>query len=250
MITTADNILFRCSALGKLMTEPRTKSETLSETTKKYLVEVYIQHQYQREKDITNKYITKGLQVEEDSITIYSQYKSRFFKKNEERLKDSNLIGTPDLYIGKSIKEAEVIIDLKSSWDIFTFYNAKVSALNKDYYFQLQGYMALTGAQKAKLVYCLVDTPNAIFLRELNSLKWQMGVADDSDKLFQEAANKLEENMRYSDIPIKERVHEIDIERNDADIEKLYTRIKECRKWINENLLTSKVKAAGELLNK
>lgn len=244
MITTADNILFRCSALGKLMTEPRTKSETLSETTKKYLVEVYIQRQYQREKDIENKYITKGLQVEEDSITLYSQHKGRFFKKNESRFNNEYIAGTPDIILDNEI------IDVKSSYDIFTFYNSKMGGLNKDYYFQLQGYMALTGAQKAKLVYCLVDTPNAIFLRELNSLKWQMGVVDDSDKLFQEAANKLEENMRYSDIPIEERVHEIDIERNDSDIQKLYTRIKECRKWINENLLTSKVKAAGELLNK
>ena len=244
MITTADNILFRCSANGKLMTEPRTKSETLSETTKKYLVEVFIQHQYGREKDITNKYITKGLQVEEDSITLYSQYKGRFFKKNESRLFNEYLAGTPDIILDNEI------IDIKSSWDIFSFYNSKTGGLNKDYYWQLQGYMALTGAQKAKLVYCLVDTPNAIFLRELNSLKWQMGVNDDTDKLFQEAANKLEENMRYSDIPIEERVHEIDIERNDADIDKLYSRINDCRKWINENLLTTRVKQAGELIKK
>jgi hypothetical protein len=85
-------------------------------------------------------------------------------------------------------------------------------------------------------------------MRELNSLKWQMGITDDTDKLFQEAASKLEEKMYYGDIPINERIHEIDIERNDADIEKLYARIKECRKWINDNLLTQKVKLAGELL--
>lgn len=243
MITTADNILFRCSALGKLMTEPRTKSETLSETTKKYLVEVYIQHHYQREKYIENKYITKGLQVEEDSITLYSQYKSRFFKKNESRFNNEYIAGTPDIILDNEI------IDVKSSYDIFTFYNSKMDGINKSYYWQLQGYMALTGAHKAKLVYCLVDTPNAIFMRELNSLKWQMGVTDDTDKLFQEAANKLEETMRYGDIPIEERVHEIDIIRNNTDIDKLYERIKECRKWINENLLTTRVKQAGQLLN-
>jgi hypothetical protein len=135
MITTADNILFRCSANGKLMTEPRTKSEILSETTKKYLIEVFIYYKYQREKDIFNKYIDKGLRVEEDSITLYSEYKNRFYKKNENRFSNEYIAGTPDIILDNEV------IDIKSSYDIFTFYDSKTGGLNKNYYWQLQGHI-------------------------------------------------------------------------------------------------------------
>ena len=47
----ADNILFRCSSFGYIMTEPRSKSETLSETTKTHLVEKFVSTKYGRETD-------------------------------------------------------------------------------------------------------------------------------------------------------------------------------------------------------
>ncbi len=64
-----NNTLFRASQLGKLMTDARTKSG-LSETTKSALLEVYIQQRYNRYKEISNKYIEKGLAVENDAIDM------------------------------------------------------------------------------------------------------------------------------------------------------------------------------------
>jgi len=66
------------------MVEPRSKNELLSETTKKYLREVMIYEKYGRKKDISNKYIEKGLAVEEDAITLYSRFTKVFYKKNEK----------------------------------------------------------------------------------------------------------------------------------------------------------------------
>ena len=64
------------------MTEPKLKADkeagNLSETSKSYLVEVYIKEMYDREADINSKYIAKGLMVEEDSITLYSRVKKSF----------------------------------------------------------------------------------------------------------------------------------------------------------------------------
>ena len=231
-----NNIKFRCSGLGSLMTEPRSKSETISETTKKALIEKYIFLKYGRDKELFNKYVEKGLLVEEDSLTLFARVKKEMFRKNEVQLSNDFLTGTPDLFIGPEIENAEIIIDLKSSWDIFTFWSSKTEALNKNYYWQLQGYMALTGAKGAKLVYCLIDTPNVLINDELRRLQWKMGVSEPSDKLFVEAANEKQKEMVFSDIPITERIHEIDIPRNDSDIEKLYQRINDCRKWMEENL--------------
>ena len=63
-----------------------------------------------------------------------------------------------------------------------------------------------------------------------------MNVIDDTDEIFQAAAAELEFSMMYDDIPLAERVNEIEFERSDADIERIYERVKQCRTYMNENL--------------
>jgi len=231
----ANEILFRCSSLGYIMTEPRSKSELLSESCKTHLVDKFVSVKYNRATDIQNKYITKGLAVEEDSITLYSRWSKTFFKKNEENIKNEFISGTPDLFTGVAIYDADLIIDVKSSWDIFTFFRTTQDKLNKMYYWQLQGYMALTGAKTARLVYCLVNTPEPLIYDEKNKLKWKMGVINpDTDDDYNAACDELDRAMRYDDIPMDERVNEITIERNEDDIQKLYDKIPVCRNWMNQ----------------
>lgn len=233
----ANDIKFRCSSLGYIMTEPRSKSELLSETTKTHLVDKFVSAKYGRETDIQNKYISKGLAVEEDSITLYSRVTKQFFKKNELTLDNEFISGTPDLFTGSIIHEADTIIDIKSSWDIFTFFRTTQDKLNKMYYWQLQGYMALTGAKSSRLVYCLVNTPEPLIYDEKNKLKWKMGVINpETDENFQKACDELDKVMKYDDVPMEERFNEITIERNDADIERLYERVKQCREYMNQYL--------------
>lgn len=230
----ANDIKFRCSSLGYIMTEPRSKSELLSETTKTHLVDKFVSVKYGRETDIQNKYISKGLAVEEDSITLYSRVTKQFFKKNELTLDNEFISGTPDLFTGSSIRNADLIIDIKSSWDIFTFFRTTQDKLNKMYYWQLQGYMALTGAKSARLVYCLVNTPEPLIYDEKNKLKWKMGVINpDTDENFIAACDELDKVMKYDDVPMNERVNEITVERNQNDIDRLYERITQCREYMN-----------------
>lgn len=240
-ILNANEILFRCSSLGYIMTESRSKSEPISETAKAHLADKYVSAKYGRETEIWNKYVEKGLAVEEDAITLYSRVSKQYFKKNELTISNQFISGTPDLFTGSIIHEADTIIDIKSSWDIFTFFRTTQDKLNKMYYWQLQGYMALTGAQSARLVYCLVNTPDNIIYNELNKLKWSMAVINpDTDPLYQEAAAKLEKLAKYDDVTMRERVNEIHIERNDDDIEKLYERVKQCRVYMNEQFFKNK----------
>jgi hypothetical protein len=244
--------LFRCSSLGHLMVEPRSKKEGLSETCKNHLTDVFVSNKYNRQTDIQNKFIQKGLMVEEDSITLYSRINKSFFKKNEEPLSNEFIKGTPDLYIGENINSSSVIIDIKSSWDIFTFYRNHNKEINNLYYWQLQGYMALTGAEEARLAYCLVDTPDVLVNDEKRKLLWQMGVASEDNPDFIEACIELDKLRKYGDIPIEERLIEFKIERNDDDITRLYERIASCRTFLNdlENKLNPKVLiATGDTIN-
>jgi len=200
----------------------------LGDTVITHLVDKYVSIKYGRETNIESKYTNKGLQVEEDSLTLYSRYKKTYFTKNEENLSNDWITGTPDV-----IKER--IIDIKSSWDIFTFFRTKSKPLNKHYYWQMQSYMALTGADTAVLAYCLTDTPDVILNDEKRRLLWKMGVISDQDATYLEACDKLDKLMTYSDIPLEERVHEVEIKRDDRAIESIYKRVEECREYMKLN---------------
>lgn len=218
---------FRCSGLGNLMTEPRSKSETLSETTKSYLLECWVKSKYGREKDISNKYMEKGLFCEEDSLDLVSKvvYNRPVFK-NKARYENEFITGTPDL-----ITEDHVL-DIKTSWDIFTFFNSDVS---KAYYWQLQGYMALTGKRRAVLCYCLVNAPEHLIEDEKRRLAWKMGLIDpESNAKYLEKSKQLEKNMTFTDIPESDRVIRFNIEYNEEDVQRLYSRVEQCREYMND----------------
>lgn len=144
----------RASASWKLMTAPRSKTEILSETTKTYLKEWAIEQIYGFRKEIKSKYITKGVQLEDEGIDKAIEWLDlEFVLKNEQYYEDDYFCGTPDI-----VTDDEVL-DIKMSWDAFTFPLFDTEISNKDYYAQLQTYMALTGRKKARLVYVLLNTP-------------------------------------------------------------------------------------------
>lgn len=234
MELTFNDWKFHPSSLGLIMTDSRTK-DPLGETCKAHLIECYIAKKYDRHKDVTNKYIEKGLLAEEDSIDLYSLVKGAYFEKNKEVIENDYFIGTPDLFVGTSIREAQIIIDLKTNWDIFTFFQVMHKSMDKKYYWQLQAYMDLTGAKVAKLVYCLVDTPLKLMEDEKRKLMWQMGVADpDTDEAYLKACERIEKNGTYSiDIPKEERYIEFTIPRDQERIEEAHERVKLCREFLN-----------------
>lgn len=222
------NLKIRSSSTGYIMTEPRSKSEVLSETTKKHLIDVFVSLKYGRNNDIENKYTTKGTMVEEDSLTLYSRYKKMPFFKNKNLFENEFQKGTPDIVNGKTI------IDIKSSWDIFTFHKTKMS-LNKMYYWQLQSYMSLTGCDNAILAYCLVDTPDPIIETELRRLSYSIKDPD----LLNAASEEIVKLSKYDDVPINEKVIEVNIKRDNEAIKLIGNKVLECRTWINENLLNN-----------
>ena len=58
------------SSIGKIMTNPRNKSEVLSETAKSYIKSIAKQDFYGYNIELNNKYIIKGIEQEQDSIDL------------------------------------------------------------------------------------------------------------------------------------------------------------------------------------
>ena len=151
----------RCSAIGQIM-KNGTDKKSMGETAKSY-VEQWIKEQlYGRKKEFSNKYTTKWLSVEQDAIDYISDVlEYGFLLKNEENLSNDFLTGTPDIILNN------FIIDIKSSWNCFTFPLFEDEIKNQDYVWQGQGYMALTGAETFRVIYVLMDTPeDEIFVRK------------------------------------------------------------------------------------
>jgi len=229
-----DDYNFHPSSLGLILTESRTK-EPLGETAKNHLMECFVSRVYGRNKDITNKYIEKGILAEEDSIDLYTLVKDRLFIKNTDVLSNDFFVGTPDLFEGPTIKEATVIIDLKTSWDIFTFHQVIPKPLNKMYFWQLQAYMDLTGAKVGKLVYCLVNTPLKLVEDQKKKLMWTMGVIDpDTDEAYLKACQEVDRNSNYDDIEIEKKYIEFTIDRDEDAISKAHDRVILCREFLND----------------
>jgi hypothetical protein len=197
------NFKCRASALGKLMTNPRSKSETLSQTTKSYLEEWVKEQIYGIKKQINSKYLQKGLALEDQAIEFYSVAMDKdFMIKNLDHFEDDFFTGTPDCM------HEGIVYDFKTSWDCFTFPLFDQEP-DMGYYYQLQVYMHLTGLRKAKLVYTLQDTPDYL---------------------------THEEPVSYAHVDNSYRVKEFEIDYDPMVIETAKARIQECRDYVKELL--------------
>jgi hypothetical protein len=190
----------RASAGGKLMTAPRSKTETLSETTKTYLYEWLTEKIYGVRKEIKSKYLNKGLKLEDTAIDKTIEWLDLPFTiKNEKFFEDDYFTGTPDLIVDG------VVYDTKCSWDCFTFPLFDTEIPTKDYFYQLQIYMELTGCKKAVLVYVLLNTPEEL---------------------------TYEDKHNYDNLDKKYRIKTYEIDYDSEVIDKLKEKVIESRKFI------------------
>lgn len=196
-------------------------------------MECYISEVYKRKRDFYNKYMEKGTIQEEESITLYSLATSKFHKKNTETISNDYFVGTPDLFEGNSICDATQIIDIKTSWDIFTFFEVLTKPVNKNYNWQLQAYMDLTNATSAKLVYCLVDTPPHLINDAKRKLQWAMNVIDPfAHPELLKQFDQIDRNMTFSDMPKEDRYLSFEFNRNQKEIDQAKAKIKLCREYL------------------
>lgn len=291
----ANNVLFRCSGLAHIMADGNAITEKqllqiaeleekavgpkgltakqaeelerlinkrdnpeLSEGVKTHLIDVFASHKYGRREEIKNKFLDKGNDREEDSITMVSRHTGIYFLKNNIRLRNNFIQGEPDLFVGKDIEHATDIIDTKTSWSLHTFLRTKYKKLDLDYYWQGQGYMDLTRAKTHTVAFCLVNGTADLIIAEKRSLAFKMKIQDESDENFKKGCRQIEINHIFDiaafkneypgfpfdndvnnwswDIPKEDRIFTITFDRNDEDIRKMHDRVLQCREWMEINL--------------
>lgn len=197
----------RASAAHALLTSPRSKKDAeanfgLSKTTTSYLQEWVKEQIYGERKEIDSKYLEKGLTVEADAIKLYGLYTDHPMEKNEQHFENEYFTGTPDVITDKTI------IDIKSSWDAFTFPLFEQNAA-PSYNTQLQVYMHLTDRGSAEVVYMLMSYA-------------------DFDRGIQHW---------YDDVELKYRIKPFKFGYDPAVIRQLEEKVVLCRQYIDERLL-------------
>lgn len=191
----------RASAAGTLMTNPREKNATLAKTVETYLQDWLKEKIYSQRKEIKSKYIDKGLEFEDMAIDKAIEWLDLpFALKNTERFEDDFFTGEPDLII-----KDDRVIDIKNSWDCFTFPLFENNMPTKDYFYQVQVYMHLVGLKKASVVYVLLDTPETPYSMPIS----------------------------YEHLDKKYRIKRYDFEYDEAVIEELKKRVVMAREYIN-----------------
>lgn len=166
---------FRCSSIGKLMTEPKSKSEVLSVGAKTYIRELAAQEIFGVDFEISSKPIEKGIEVEGEAIELLNRVRGLNLSKNTERRSNEFITGECDLF-DPAAKRGH---DIKASWSLATFHILPMDCEDKIYEWQMRGYMALWDAQEWEVNFCMVDTPDRLISFEKMELHYVSNIPEN-----------------------------------------------------------------------
>lgn len=189
-------LLIRCSAVGKLMTEPvsigdqfrtpeveeiiakkkRTdeekallaslKERTLSEGAKTHIRNLAAQEIFGVEFEVSSKEMEKGNLVEPDGIALLNRVRGLSLVKNTERKTNAWLTGEADLFNAAGRRGH----DLKCPWSIATFPITLTDCKDTLYEWQMRGYLMLWDAVEWEVNYALISTPEHLIRYEPASM--------------------------------------------------------------------------------
>lgn len=237
-----DEIKFRASSWGNLLTEPKTKEDkangVLSATCQKELIKIYNQEVFGRKKEIVTRQMDKGIIAEPESIALFSVVDGVLYEKNGGELEDEWFRGHPDIVHavpkeGKDDWDMEVW-DIKTSWDLDSFMPKLMEEPDNAYVAQLNAYYSLTGAQGGGIAYCLVSIPQNLLQEELMYLLKRMDVATELNPEYIKAAKELTKNLVFDDIPIEQRLIKHPVPRNEELIQKMKDKVPVMREWLKK----------------
>lgn len=223
----ADTFRIRASACGLIMTNDRS-GKNMGETARTYCENWVKEELYRRRKEFTSKYTDKGNEVEASSIEYASDVLGwGLVAKNEQNYSNDYMTGTPDIIL------ADRVVDIKNSWDCFTFPLFDTDIPDKKYYWQGQVYMALTGKSNFELVYTLMNAPEHLIEQEARR-------SADWGEVEAELYDAVRDRMTYDELSNGLRLKSFDVLRNDEDIARIEKRVQECREYIRTLIIKQK----------
>ncbi|MDR0462758.1 MAG: hypothetical protein LBG64_00875 [Pseudomonadales bacterium] len=215
----------------------------LSQTTRSALDLIFIEVVFDRKKMISSKEMLKGTIVESDSLSLYQEVTGELYFKNNERFSNAYIEGTPDVTTSPNR-----IIDIKSSWSLWTYDKVTEDSAKSDYFWQIVGYGWLTKKKAGEVAHCLVDTINPDDADE-NPLRDYINYqitkeaadirekGDDGDYLTQdEIEQKLLNHYVFSDIPAAFRLKRSYFTFGKTEFDRIKEEVVLWRQYLNKKL--------------
>ena len=217
----------RCSEISQIIGNPKLKKDKetgeLSQTAKSYCEKWLKEQLYNRKYEFSTKHTQKGNICEEENIDYVEEAMGLGFAiKNEVFYEDEYITGTPDIIL------PDRIIDIKSSWDCFTFPLFE-SKLNPAYWWQGQGYMHLVGKKSYTVAYVLSSTPEYLIKKEFLYYCKSNNISE-TDTLYKE----FKKRYLYDNIEKRLKLKTFDFEFEKEAIEKVKQKVIKCREYIKK----------------
>lgn len=192
----------------------------LSEGAKTHIKEVWLKNEKGFSEEVTDKKLRKGIQAEEDAITLISVCDQKMYVKNEDRKTTGHLTGECDIIHYNDDIDCYIIDDLKCSWSPRTFMAASMTTI---YEWQGRAYLYLYDADIFRLRHCLVDCPPDVLADEYKRFCFQHNIIDDTLEEYQSLIEQFNRNYLYENSGLytkNERVKTFMLER-DYELEKI-----------------------------
>jgi hypothetical protein len=214
----------------------------LPETCTSYLIECYVAKKFDLKKDIFSKYMEKGKAKESEAIDLLNEVHDKFYLSYREVCENSGLPyrkfndyieGEVDiLYEEPNLRK---VIDIKNSWDLFTFYSKIKDEMMKAYKFQGVGYCELENANEFQIVYTLMNMPENLIQDECKRILYQLGSDMENSPIYEQACKEFIKKCTFDNLNVRERIFdELSFKRDRNEYLSVVERIKICRKWLNE----------------
>lgn len=206
----------------------------LSDTAKKYLVEVYAVRRYNIGRPPSGYYMNpsrmKGIALESEGREMLSRIDGVEYVKPADKISDDYFIGACDILCPNGTK----IIETKTSWNASSFMLNRVTKLDFQDWAQLQGYLHLYNIKQGQVCYILVNSPKHLIEQAASTLFKKYTYGDINRSKYEEDSAKLETFYDYNKIPEKRRVIRFNVDYSPEFIERVKARVVMARLFLDE----------------
>lgn len=218
---------------GIMLKRERYANPPLSETAKKYLISRYSWLKYnvgQFPSGDKNSFVQKGNLMEQDAINLVKSVGRKKYNNVANFSENDYLYGKCDAITD----DGKVILDVKVSWGIMNYLSIYSAGVSLNIWMQMQGYLDIYGADYGEVCYVLLNTPEHLVDRETDKIQLKYHTGEINSDQYEESMERLSLLYDYSKIPKTRKIITHKIYRNDAFIQKVYSKIHLCREWLKE----------------
>ncbi len=203
------------------------------------LKDIYIKEKWHKEIiNVAKDYvpaILNGTLSESNSLALVSELDNTTYKKHKCLIKNRYLKGILDCYLGSSLKRISKVMDIKTAASMQSLLSLiKDEETQSKYYWQIMGYLSITGAEEGEVCHCLVSYPERIITDEINKFLLRTKNLGFDGEYIESQIHRIRFNMTFDEIPIEQRVVRFKVQRDAEAIKNIHHKVKFCRKWLND----------------